>query len=252
MLKSSHAGLAHLGQVRKANEDHWVAAPDVGLFVVADGMGGHVSGGLASKIVVETLPLLVRQKLSETNLVSELDVVEEIKRLLSDLSDRLRVDSMDEPGLRGMGSTVVMLLVRGSQGFIAHMGDSRAYLLRDGVLAQHTADHSLVRLLLESGDITPEEAKTHPARGQITRYVGMDGDPLPEVRFLALKPDDVILLCSDGLTGMVEDDEITKILSINSEPESACLALVDAANAAGGTDNICVLVIRFMDKAEKR
>lgn len=244
MLTITYAGMVDLGRVREDNEDNWAADPDLGLYIVADGMGGHLGGGLASRVVAETLPLLVRKVLGEAPDLSESDAPEKVRQLLADLSTRLRDGSRDQPGLRGMGSTVVLGLIRNGHGIIAYMGDSRAYLLRNKELRQLTQDHTLVRLLIESGDITPEEAATHPSRGQLTRYVGMDGEPLPECQRLDLLPGDMLLLCSDGLTGMVPDSAIQYMLQDKDNLELVCKDLVAAANDAGGKDNICVLVLK--------
>lgn len=238
-----HAGLTDLGRVREENEDRWAADPELGLYIVADGMGGHLGGGLASKVVVETLPALIRTQLGRLDKMTEPGASERMLAILSELSNRLRDGSKEYPGLRGLGSTVVLLLARGSHALVAHMGDSRAYLLREKELRQLTTDHTLVQLLIESGDISTEEAATHPSRGQLTRYVGMDGEPLPECQVLELEPGDILLLCSDGLTGMISDHMIEHILQDKSEPAQICEELVAAANEAGGKDNIAALVL---------
>jgi protein phosphatase len=145
-----------------------------------------------------------------------------------------------------MGSTVVCALVRGNQVLIAHMGDSRAYRLRGGRLKQLTRDHSLVELLIRSGDITLEEAATHPSRGRLTRNIGMDGEPLPQTCLLKHRAGDQLLLCTDGLTGMISDEQIKTILSESSPLETRCQRLVDAANQAGGKDNVTVLLLSIV------
>lgn len=243
MVIIKHAGLTDLGCVRDENEDSWTADPELGLYVVADGMGGQLGGGLASKIVVEVLPHLVRKELVETVDLDDPAASQRLLKALAYLSNHLREGGKNEAGLAGMGSTVVLLLARGSKALIGHMGDSRAYLLRKRRLKQLTTDHTLIQLLIESGDITPEEALRHPARGQLTRYVGMEGEPLPEVQQIELYPGDRLLLCSDGLTGMLNDNEIHAVLKKRVVPRTICKRLVEAAKEAGGKDNITAVVI---------
>lgn len=243
-MKIEFAGQTDLGKVRTENEDNWIACPDLGLYVVADGMGGHLGGGLASKIVVEVLPVMIRNAFKEMGDLASPDAADTLKSVLIELSVRLRDGSKEEPGLSGMGSTVILGLFRDDKILIGQMGDSRAYLLRRGKLKQLTADQSLVQLLIDSGDITPEEALIHPARGQITSYVGMEGEPLPEVQFLELRSGDKLLLCSDGLTGMLKNDEIETNLRKRVVVKTICRQFIDAANDAGGKDNIAVLTLR--------
>ena len=142
-----------------------------------------------------------------------------------------------------MGATVVLAMIKRRSAYIAHMGDSRAYLFRDNQLKQLTEDHSIVGILLRHGDITPEEATEHPAKGRLSRYVGMEGKVYPDVRSIAIKKEDRLLLCSDGLSGMLNDRNIAELLIMHPDPQAACKALADAANSAGGTDNITVVIV---------
>ncbi len=142
-----------------------------------------------------------------------------------------------------MGATVALAWLRETGAHLAHLGDSRIYLFREAQLQQLTEDHSVIALLLRSGEITPEEAQTHPARGQLSRYVGMDGEVYPDVQTVQLQAGDRLLLCSDGLTNMIPNTQIAQLLQVNAEVLAACQALVHAANTAGGTDNITVLVV---------
>ncbi len=242
-LTVQYVGLTDLGRVRQTNEDNWIANSDQGLFIVADGMGGQFAGALASKAVVETLPGLIMQHFEKMENLPKGRANRRMAKAIATLSTQIRKQTQCEPGLEGMGSTVVCALVRSNQVIIAHMGDSRAYRLRAGRLKQLTKDHSLVQLLVSSGDITPEEAATHPARGRLTRNIGMDGEPLPQTRLLKLKSEDLVLLCTDGLTGMLSDQQIQSILNESAPLESQCGRLVDAANQAGGKDNITVLLL---------
>ena len=248
MSPVTFAGLTDVGRVREQNEDNWTADADQGLFIVSDGIGGHFAGALASRVVVETLPGLLRDRLARIKTLGGSKAKACVKAALCELSNRLYQQAHDEPGLDGMGATVVLALVRGSQALIAHMGDSRAYLYRDDLFEQLTRDHSIVQLLVDNDEICPEDAATHPAHGQITRYVGMEGESLPDVRLVKLRSGDRLLLCTDGLTGMLSDERILKLLIENAEPGSACRQLIDAGNEAGGRDNISVIVIHLVGK----
>jgi protein phosphatase len=215
-------------------------------------MGGQLGGGLASKVVVEVLPTLVRKGFAEIANLSGAAAAECLREVLAYLSNRLRDGGKEQAGLNGLGSTVIMLLVRDEKALIGQMGDSRVYLLRDRRLKQLTTDHTLVQLLIESGDITPEEVATHPSRGQLTRYVGMEAEPLPEVQSLKLRPGDRLLLCSDGLTGMLSNQEIRSILDKRLVPKAICRRLVEAAKKAGGKDNITVVAISVSKDSKQR
>ncbi len=242
----NYAGLSDAGRVRSQNEDRWLADPELGLFIVADGMGGEAAGALAAEIVVETLPRLLRHHLSDLTSVADPQSTTQLREMLTELSSHLRAESQGQLGLDGMGSTVVLALFRGQHVLIGHLGDSRAYLLREEQLEQLTQDHSLIQLLLEHGEITTEEAVHHPARGQLTRNVGMEGDAIPVVRLVDLRANDRLLLCSDGLTGMLSDEQLVALLNPRSAPEVVCRNLVSTANELGGKDNITAVVIDVM------
>lgn len=236
------AGLTDQGRVRKQNEDNYFVDIEQGLFIVSDGMGGHTAGELASRIVVEVLPPYLNEHIENFQDLSDSKATEFILETLSDLSTHIRNESDKRPEFVGMGATVVLALIKDTRALIAHIGDSRAYLLREKRLERLTKDHSIVQILIDTGEITPEEAATHPTRSRITQYVGMKDEALPEARVLELLPDDRLLLCTDGLTGMIDDQTITELLIANPDPENACHALIDAANVAGGKDNVTVVV----------
>jgi len=241
-----YAGLSDRGLVRENNEDNWSADDSQGLFIVSDGVGGQLAGELASQIVVQALPVLLRERLAGIGDLSDVKASELIIGALCELSNRVRSEAKGEAGIEGLGATVVLALIRDASAMIAHMGDSRAYLLRGGKLRQLTNDHSIVQLLIERGEIAQKQAHTHPSRGQLTRSVGMAGEPLPEAQFVALEPGDRLLLCTDGLTGMLAHKRIHAILDGGLEPETACQRLIDKAKAAGGHDNITAVVIDFV------
>jgi serine/threonine protein phosphatase PrpC len=244
-LSMRHAGLSDIGRARAENQDRWIADPEQGLFVVADGMGGRLAGELASQVVVETLPGLLRKRVGDTSELSSAVAVARVTGAIAELSARLESECRGKPGLAGLGATVVMALVRGGQALIGHLGDSRAYLLRGRELRRLTKDHSIVQLLIDTNEIDPADAASHPARGQLTRFVGMEGEPLPEVQAVTHEARDRLLLCSDGLTGQLSDAAVGEILLRNEEPPAACRELIDAANEAGGKDNITALVVEF-------
>ena len=236
-------GLSDRGRVRERNEDRWSAHADLGLFIVSDGMGGRPAGEVASEVVVATLPTLVAHHFGAHPDLDAPDAPQRLRTVLTELSADLREGSQDTPRLAGMGATAVVALVSQATALIAHVGDSRAYLLSARGLHRLTRDHSLAQALIDAGAITAQQAAGHPARGQLTRHMGMVGEALPDARRVALQPDDRLLLCSDGLTDMLDDARIQDVLDRSPDPEHACHALVEAANDAGGTDNITVLVI---------
>jgi protein phosphatase len=236
-------GLTDQGRVRKQNEDNYFVDLEQGLFIVSDGMGGHVAGELASRIVVEVLPPYLSENMESIQDLSDPKATAFILETLSDLSAHIRNESNKRPEFAGMGATIVLALIRDDHVLIAHIGDSRAYLLRGERFEQLTKDHSIIQILIDTGEITQEEVATHPARSKITQYVGMNGEVLPEIRVIELLPYDRLLLCTDGLTGMVADSIISELLLKNPNPEYACRTLVDTANAVGGKDNITVIVV---------
>lgn len=250
------AGLTEVGKVRPQNQDRFVFALEDGLFIVSDGMGGQQAGELASRAVVEVLPRLVKRHLAEVGSGGPREVEIALRDAVLALSQQLRDETVHEDGLSGMGATVVLAVIRDCSSpstrtaatvdrlaHIAHMGDSRAYLSRAGELEQLTDDHSIIGILLRNGEITLEEAEGHPAKGQLSRYVGMTGEVYPDVRTVAIQEGDRLLLCTDGLTGMLPSEVIAALLAKRPTPQTACDALVGAANAAGGEDNITAVVI---------
>ena len=243
-MELKYFGLTDKGIVRDKNEDAWSARPDIGLFIISDGMGGEFSGDIASKIVVETLPKMIEGILGKFIESGSPEFTTRLGAEISILSNAVRTKTRNEPGLSGMGATVALAVVSGGNAVIAHMGDSRIYLLRKGKLKRLTKDHSIIQLLLDNNEISQDEAETHPARGQITRFVAMEGNPLPEIKNVAVRPGDAMLLCSDGLTQMLRESEIREILSKKANPEEACTELVARANKKGGKDNITAIVIK--------
>lgn len=243
------AGLSDRGRVRERNEDRWSADVERGLFIVSDGMGGRPAGEVASEVVVATLPTLVATHFGAVPDLAAPDATQRLCTVLTELSTDLRQSSQDTPRLAGMGATAVVALVSHATALIAHVGDSRAYLWRPASaqaagLRRLTRDHSLAQALVDAGAITDQQTAGHPARGQLTRHIGMVGEALPDSCRVTLQPADRLLLCSDGLTALLDDAQIQAILNGCPDPHHACRTLIEAANDAGGTDNITVLVVR--------
>ena len=226
----------HQGLVRASNQDSLLV--DEGVMGVADGMGGHNGGETASRVAVQVLKNALRGKKPEPR---ALEVgIEAANRRIFDMS---RHDS----ALSGMGTTTTLLWENGSEALICHVGDSRAYLLRDGELKQITEDHSVVAELLRGGVITPDMARTHPYRNVITRAVGVDPMVTADIFSHDLKEGDVWLICSDGLYNMVPDDSIAEILREAKDDDTAAEELLAFALEAGGTDNITFVIGRVTE-----
>jgi protein phosphatase len=226
-----------IGQARERNEDSYMVEEP--LFAVADGMGGHRGGAVASSMALETLHEVLREER-----VAPTGLVEEIKAANQRVLERGEADRE----LRGMGTTLTALLAEEGKAHIAHIGDSRAYLLRDGSLKQLTEDHTLVQRMVMEGKLLPEEAERHPQRSILTRALGVDEEIEPDTLTLdPVLPGDRLLLCTDGLTGMVDTERIEDVLQSEPDPQRAAETLIDHANAAGGDDNITVLVLDFIE-----
>jgi protein phosphatase len=245
------ASATDIGKVRDHNEDACLVDLKQGLFVVSDGMGGAQAGALASEIVVKVLPRMIKDRMAKLENPAEREIRLSLRDAIMELSHRLCNESKNQIGLKGMGATIVLVMIQSWRAYIAHMGDSRAYLFREGRLKRLTEDHSIVEMLLRHGDITLQEAKKHPARGRLSRFIGMEGEVYPNVRKLALKPEDRLLLCSDGLSGMLTNRAISGLLRKHFDPQTACQKLVDTANAAGGKDNITVVIVACRDSADR-
>lgn len=228
------------GRVRTNNEDCLRVNEPLGLFIVADGMGGHAGGEVASAVAVEAIDTYVQSHLTGPEPADHIATL--LQTAIHQADAAIQTYARRHPKLEGMGTTVVVALCRGDQVHIAHVGDSRAYLLHNGELRQLTEDHSVVTQLLKAGQLTPEEARSHPFRHMITRYLG-NGNAFAEISYLTWQPGDYLMLCSDGLTNMVEDAHIAElILQGGTDVETACEALVERANANGGEDNISVIL----------
>ncbi len=239
MLKTY--GLTDKGLIREQNEDAFFISDKQGLYIVSDGMGGHFHGEIASKIVTELLPRLI-EKYYTGNSLEQAITWDEIEFAITDLNNKLIEHTKNKLGLDGMGATLVMALHKNNKLLIAHLGDSRIYLYRDNLLKRLTKDHSVIEALLESGDLTPDQVANYSGGEQITQFVGKEGAS-PAIGLINLKLNDKILLCSDGLTGMLNDEDITNIFEKYSSPLGICDSAIRNAKKAGGKDNITSLVI---------
>ena len=237
------AARTDVGRTRETNEDCVFSAPDIGLIMVADGMGGHAGGEVASDVAVATIVATLKEELLRPNGNGDsVDISSELVRSFERANDEILARVSDNPDLRGMGTTVVLALERNGTLHIAHVGDSRAYLLQGCILRRLTQDHSLVAEMLIAGQISAREARSHRLRNYLTRSLGQ-GVPQAEVQTIPWRPGDYLLLCSDGLTSMVDDRKIEKLLTRSSgDIGRACKELVDSANSKGGRDNISVVV----------
>ncbi|MEA2452663.1 MAG: family protein phosphatase [Actinomycetota bacterium] len=222
-----------VGLVRQGNEDSYLV--DSPLFAIADGMGGHAAGDVASATAVE----IIKDHRSEIRADDPSTLVETVRDANRAIWDK----SENDPTVRGMGTTCTIILVDGSTAQVAHVGDSRAYLLHAGELKQITDDHTLVGRMVREGKLKPEEAERHPQRSMITRALGVDEDVEVDQFSLPLAEGDRFIICSDGLSGMLSETQIAEVLGNEPDPQAAADKLVERANEAGGEDNITVIVV---------
>lgn len=250
----------HPGQARELNEDSYCVltapaiAPEIeALLVAADGMGGHQAGEVASGYVVETVEQLFSSSAYRAwvdfNSQREDYYAAVLKEVLEQLNDRLHNRAAIQRELQGMGTTATVVLLTGNRLFLGHVGDSRAYLLRNGEMQQLTADHSWVAEQVRAGDISAEQARLHPNRNILTRCLGTSLLVRVDRRIVPVQVGDILLLCTDGLTNVVSDEEIREAILNHRQPQAACDYLESLANQRGGPDNITVLVARLTAEA---
>lgn len=241
------AALTDIGQRRRTNQDEVVLEPELGFFAVSDGMGGLAHGELASAYVKEAMPLLLRGSLAQAGdtVPEPVEAAETLRSVTAYLSDRLYAETNTAGTVMGATLTGVWL-VRDKAVFVS-LGDSRAYLLprRRKKIRQITEDMNVAGVLLRDGLITPEEAKTHPGSSCLTAFVGMPAPAEPQIRICDIHRGDRILLCSDGLYGMVPEEELAPLLRSGRSAERVCAALIESANRYGGRDNISAVYIRL-------
>ncbi|MEI6805539.1 MAG: Stp1/IreP family PP2C-type Ser/Thr phosphatase [Myxococcaceae bacterium] len=231
--------LSDLGKKRERNEDAYLCISDSNLYVVADGMGGHVGGQRASQLATESVKALVLEHISE---IQSAEIAQLMADSLRAASKRIHEETRIHPELKGMGTTVTALMIHEQEATVAHVGDSRAYLIREGEIQQLSEDHSLVQEQFRAGLISLEQARHSRYRNIITRSIGFEDDVDVDMMVVHTQPADIFLLCTDGLTTLVEDSDILRIILQNS-PETAGQKLIDLANERGGNDNITVVLV---------
>lgn len=230
--------------IRSGNEDNFAvnATGDRGLFIVADGMGGHAAGEVASEMAVQTIERELHGVRDLDDRATPQKVLEALKTANRTIHDR----TITEVDKQGMGTTASVLLVAPGRYLIGQVGDSRVYLLRDGALQQLTKDHSYVQEQVDAGFLTPEQARYHPYSNVITRCVGASPDVEPDIYEGEVRIGDLFLVASDGLTGMVDDRRLQMLLMSRAEPERKVHSLIAEANGRGGLDNITAIVVQVM------
>jgi protein phosphatase len=241
-MRLSSFARTDVGLARSGNEDSHLRGRTV--FAVADGLGGHRGGEVASAMAVEPLAALDGRDFADAG-----QAVEALEGAIRSANRAILQRGRSDPELRGMGTTVTAAVAAGRALQLAHVGDSRAYLLREGApLRQLTTDHTVVAEAVERGLLTRRQAAIHPQRGVVTRAVGLDLDVLVDLpEPLELAAGDQVLLCSDGLTEVVDDDRIAAVLAEQADGGDACGALIAAANRGGGPDNVTVVLLRFAE-----
>jgi protein phosphatase len=242
-----------VGRKRKGNEDSLFLNPEQHLYVVADGMGGHAAGEVASRVAVDAINEFVTLTGGNDEITWPFGLDEtlshegnRLKTAIRHANRRVLEATRESAEYEGMATTVAAVLVDDDTAHLAHVGDSRIYLWSEGRISQLTNDHSWVNEQIQSGVISAEQARSHPLRNVVTRALGGRSDLLVDVQARRMKPGDVLLLCSDGLTTMVGDEDIARILDeAAGDVGRAATALVDEANERGGEDNITVVLLKF-------
>ncbi|HSK22146.1 MAG TPA: Stp1/IreP family PP2C-type Ser/Thr phosphatase [Egicoccus sp.] len=237
MRRLRATGGTDVGRVRTGNEDAFLIAESV--FAVADGMGGHLAGEIASAKALEPVEALDGKVFGDSG-----DADAALRAAVIEANDIVSQMADDEPAYRGMGTTLTAAMLEGTRLHLAHVGDSRAYLLRGGRFEQLTDDHTLVQHLIDEGQITREEAASHPQRSIITRAIGVSHDVEVDSMTIEIEPGDQVLLCSDGLTGVLDDGHIAQELASGDDDRKVIGRLIEAANQRGGPDNITVVILR--------
>jgi protein phosphatase len=255
MMKSFHlqiAGQTDVGRVRANNEDAFCNLQDMGLLLVADGMGGHASGEVASKLAIDIIREYFAGAMAGSRFIGtyDEDLSEDTNRLGSAVrlaNEAIFEASQSDAQWKGMGTTIVAALIRGNKLSIAHVGDSRIYLIRAGNIEQLTDDHSVVAEQVKRELISRDEANKSEIKNILTRALGTEAEVEVDIEEMNLLNDDILLLCSDGLSNMISDDEILTVALSDKDPVLTCKKLVNIANDNGGKDNITVVVAHLVN-----
>ena len=241
-LTITAVGRTDVGVVRTDNEDNYLLIPDEGLYIVADGMGGHAAGEVASEMAVRSIARELRDVARE----DEGRAADTLRSAIRRANEQIFQRTLNEQDKRGMGTTATAMLILGAKYLIGHVGDSRAYVLREDEMVQLTKDHSYVQEQVDAGYLTPQQARVHPYSNVITRCVGANDDVDPDVYGGTLHGGDLYLLASDGLTGMLADHEMKEILQNGSDMDTALNELINTANGRGGLDNITAIILQVV------
>jgi serine/threonine protein phosphatase PrpC len=242
-MKVRSCAISDVGRKRQKNEDSYLINGELNLFIVADGMGGHAGGEFASRIAITTIEDRFSENANGNSNKENKDV---IKTSIHDASAKIIEKAEEDQSLKGMGTTVICLNIHDKKSIIGHVGDSRGYLFRDGILEQLTEDHSLVNEQIKSGLITEEEAKHHAFKNIITRSVGVTAQVEVDIVEKKVKNGDFLVLCTDGLSNLIEQSEMEHELR-EHEPIIAAKRLVDLANSRGGDDNITLIIVEVAE-----
>lgn len=234
-----------VGKLREINQDafYYCDYEQLPIFAVADGMGGHNAGEIASNLAIQTIKESYYKE-REDIIQQKLEIPRFINETLKKANEKIHIQSQEQKNFNGMGTTVTMGFIYDNEIFIGHIGDSRAYLLKNGELIQLTQDHSLVAELVKNGSISREEAQNHPQKNIITRALGTDISVNIDILSRELEDNDIIMLCTDGLTNMVSEGKIKEILLSEDNSEILCNKLIYTANELGGFDNSTVMIIK--------
>lgn len=256
MLRVKACGLSDVGLTRAHNEDYFEIDPGHRLYVVADGMGGHNHGEVASQLAVNAIHDFIK-KTADRDTTWPFGMDNRLERHSNLLKMAVRIahenvlrEISKDGSLYGMGTTVVGFMLSGRVAAVAHVGDSRAYRLRRGKLEQLTQDHTWVHEQVVAGFLSKEQARSHPLKNVVTRALGGESDVMVDVRELEVEPGDLFLLCSDGLTGMLSDPDIRDCMSSGESLHEICRDMVEEANARGGIDNVTVVLLAIEEAPE--
>jgi PPM family protein phosphatase len=246
-MRFSCAARTDVGVVRSGNEDAYLMASERGLFIVADGMGGHAAGEVASEMATQ----IIAERYAPVRGMSDEELMAQMVAAIRAANEAIFQRTLTEHDKRGMGTTATVLALLPHRYLIGHVGDSRAYMLRGGMLTQLTKDHSYVQEQVDAGRLTPDEARVHPYANVITRCVGSNNEVEPDLYVGSLEAHDLLLLASDGLTGMLEDEDLRDVMMNDLDLEGKVDSLIAGANNRGGLDNITTVLVRIDELAPR-